>query len=129
MKNNIYIGLNIFIMVIGYGMALSFIYPENIELSNPQNGSYALLISSIIIFLIQYFKNRIDSNIETPNKNWTLLISNFIFWLFAFFLALICLYALPLDNHIEPLSSSLYLLSGVIVLSANFFMKRDPNNG
>lgn len=124
MNNNIYIGLNIFIMVIGFGIALSFIYPENIELSNPQNGSYGLLISSIIIFVIQYFKNRNDTNIVNFNQKWTLMISNFVFWLFSLFLALICLYALPLDDHIEPISSSLYMLSGIIALSANFFMKK-----
>lgn len=125
MKNNIFIILILLSSLTGFSLTLYFIYPEDIDLSNPLYGSYMLLSSSIFYFVLNYIMNNKDSIVLTTKQQWLFVIFNAIFGFFGFALALICLYALPIDNHIESLASSLFLLSSIIFLSSNFFIKKD----
>ena len=119
MKKNIV--LSIFVLIVGsicYLLSLMQIYASPDGNSYPLNGSLIYLGMSILLFSFLF---NTTSDITTLVKWFNILIVS-ILGIFGLLLALICIYASPVENMIFPLASAIFALSATITFSGIFFI-------
>ncbi len=110
--------LVIFVGFIGLSFSLMQIYSSPDGNSYPFNGSIIYLGTSIFLFLfLLTFKQDISKVVK-----WVNILSVLGFGVLAILLALVCLYASPIEDKIFPLASAIYVVSGMISFSSIFMI-------
>ena len=108
------------VMSVGLIFSLMQIYASPDENSYPYNASLIYLGTSIFVFT---FLVTLKQNISIIIK-WINILVVLIFGILAMLLALICLYAPPIENQVYSLASAIFVLSGMISLSGIFLISK-----
>jgi len=119
MKKEVFITLLvIFVGFMGLSFSLMQIYSSPDGNSYPFNASLIYLGTSIFMFtFLLTFKQGIPKVMK-----WINIILVLTFGILAILLALICLYAAPIENKVYPLSSAIFVVSGMISFSSIFMI-------
>ncbi len=114
----------ILVLIVGFvGIIFSLMqmYSSPDGNSYPFNGSLIYFGTSIFLFLFLFtLKQDIIKNIK-----WINILLVIIFSILGLLLALICLYAPPIEENIEPLASAIFIVSSMISLSSIFLINRN----
>jgi len=121
MKKEIFTTLMVvLISFMGFIFSLMQMYSSPDGNSYPLNGSLIYLGTSIFIFI---FLLTLKKDILKAMKFINILLV-FIFAIFAILLALICLYAAPIEGEVYPLASAVFVVSGMISFSSIFLINK-----
>jgi hypothetical protein len=119
MKEEIFIALLvIFVGFMGLSFSLMQIYSSPDGNSYPFNASLIYLGTSIFMFT---FLLTLKQDIPKVMK-WINIVLILAFGILAILLALICLYAAPIENKVYPLASAIFVVSGMISFSSIFMI-------
>lgn len=110
----------VFVGFMGFTFSLMQMYSSPDGNSYPFNGSLIYLGTSIFVFI---FLLTLKKDILKTIK-WINILLVFIFAIFAILLALICLYAPPVEGEIYPLASAIFIVSGMISFSSIFLISK-----
>jgi len=110
----------ILVSFIGFVFSLMQMYSSPDGNSYPLNASLIYLGTSIFIFT---FLLTLKKDILKAMKFINILLV-LIFAVFAILLALICLYAAPIEGEIYPLASAVFVVSGMISFSSIFLINK-----
>ncbi len=112
--------LVIFIGFMGLSFSLMQMYSSPDGNSYPFNASLIYLGTSIFMFTFLF---TLKQNISKSMK-WINILLVIVFGIMAMLLALIYLYASPIENKIYPLASAIFVVSGMISLSGIFLISK-----
>lgn len=119
MKKEILISILVIIIVfIGLSFSLVQMYSSPDGNSYPFNASLIYLGTSVFMFT---FLLTLKQDISKVIK-WINILLILAFGILAILLALICLYAAPIENKVYPLASAIFVVSGMISFSSIFMI-------
>jgi len=112
--------LVVFIAFTGISFSLMQMYSSPDGNSYPFNASLIYLGTSIFMFT---FLLTLKQNLPKPMK-WVNILLILMVGILALLLALICLYAAPIENKIYPLASAIFVVSGLVSLNGIFMVSK-----
>ena len=121
MKKDIFITIIVLIVgFMGYSFCIMQIYSSPDGNSYPFNASLIYLGTATFIFV---FLLTLKEDISKIMK-WINILLVLVFGISSILYALICLYALPHEDGMDPLASAVFVVSGMISFASIFLIGR-----
>ena len=121
MKKDIFITIIVFFVgFMGYSFCIMQIYSSPDGNSYPFNASLIYLGTATFIFV---FLLTLKEDISKIMK-WINILLVLVFGISSILYALICLYALPNEDGMDPLASAVFVVSGMLSFASIFLIGR-----